>query len=173
MSDSTGGPDVTTSMMKDKMFLRKAAEGGLAEVQLGKLAAQKGGSDEVKSFGQKMVEDHTAINKQMATVADEMGVRLPQSPGKEDQAEFDKLNSLSGDGFDTEYLTYMVKDHHKDLREFRMEATSTPDAELRDAVNKASMVIRDHMMMVDKMAKDKGIAVPGRRGGGPPPPPQQ
>lgn len=163
MGDSNPSPDMTTGMMKDKVFLRKAAEGGLAEVQLGKLAAQKGGSEDVKSFGQKMVDDHSVINKQLAEVADNLGVRLPQSPNKDDQAEYDKLNALTGDSFDTEYLTYMVKDHHKDMREFRMEAMNATDSELRETVQKASQTIREHMMMVDKLAKDKGIVLPGRR----------
>ncbi len=113
--------------MQDKMFLRKAAEGGIAEVKLGQLAAQKGSSDEVKAFGQKMVEDHTKLNTDMAQVADSMGVMLPKTMNKEDQAEYDKLNALSGDAFDTEYLSFMVKDHHKDLHAFRMEAASPTD----------------------------------------------
>ena len=56
-----------------------------------------------------------------------MGVMLPKHMNKDDQAEYDKLNGLSGDAFDTEYLTLMVKDHHKDLREFRVEAVDTQD----------------------------------------------
>src|SRR5258707_15546610 len=63
---STGISSNSPEMMKDKMFLRKAAQGGLAEVQLGHLAVQKAGSQEVKDFGQKMVADHTALNNEMA-----------------------------------------------------------------------------------------------------------
>jgi putative membrane protein len=147
-------------VMQDKMFLRKAAEGGIAEVKLGQLAAQKGSSDEVKAFGQKMVEDHTKLNLEMAQVADSMGVMLPKSMNKEDQAEYDKLNALSGNDFDMEYLTFMVKDHHKDLHEFRMEAASPADAALHNEVVKAHGVIHDHTVMVDKLARAKGIPVP-------------
>src|ERR1700727_776792 len=80
-------------IMQDKMFLRKAAEGGIAEVKLGQLAAQKGSSDEVKTFGQKMVDDHTKLNLEMAHVADSMGVMLPKSMNKEDQAEYDNITA--------------------------------------------------------------------------------
>ncbi len=111
--------------MQDKMFLRKAAEGGIAEVKLGQLAAQKASSEDVKAFGQKMVDDHTKLNLEIAQVADSMGVMLPKSMNKEDQAEYDKLNALSGNDFDIEYLTFMVKDHHQDLHEFRIEAASS------------------------------------------------
>jgi putative membrane protein len=145
---------------QDKIFLRKAAEGGIAEVKLGQLAAQKGSSDDVKAFGQRMVDDHTKLNLEIAQVADSMGVMLPKSMNKEDQAEYDKLNALSGDDFDIEYLTFMVKDHHKDLHEFRMEAASRTDPTLHNEVVKAQGVIHDHTVMVDKLARAKGIPVP-------------
>jgi putative membrane protein len=147
-------------VMQDKMFLRKAAVGGLAEVKLGQLATQKGSSDDVKAFGQKMVEDHTKMNLEIAQVADSMGVMLPKSLNKEDQAEYDKLNGLSGNEFDIEYLTFMVRDHHKDLHEFRMEAASPTDAALHNEVVKAHGVIHDHTVMVDRLARAKGIPVP-------------
>jgi putative membrane protein len=146
--------------MADKMFLRKAAEGGIAEVKLGQLAVQKGSSDEVKAFGQKMVDDHTKLNSEMAQVADTMGVMLPKTMNKEDQTEYEKLKGLSGNDFDTEYLTFMVKDHHQDLHEFRVEAASRTDPALHDAVVKAEGVIHDHTVMVDKLARAKGIPVP-------------
>jgi putative membrane protein len=158
-------------IMQDKMFLRKAAEGGLAEVKLGQLAAQKGSSDEVKTFGQKMVDDHTKMNSEMAEVADSLGVMLPKSMNKEDQAEYDKLNALSGNDFDMEYLSFMVKDHHNDLHEFRMEAASRADPTLRDEVVKAESVIHDHTVMVDKIARAKGIPIPAHGGHKPTPAP--
>jgi putative membrane protein len=146
--------------MKDKIFLRKAAQGGMAEVKLGQLAAQKASGDDVRSFGQKMVDDHTRLNDEMAPIADSMGVRLPKDLNKEDQAEYDKLNTLSGNNFDMEYLSFMVKDHHKDLREFRQEAASTTDPTLQMAVANATKVIHEHMVMVDKMAREKGVPTP-------------
>jgi putative membrane protein len=172
MQDAGPNDGDTGQIMKDKMFLRGATEGGLAEVQFGQLAAQKGGSEDVKAFGQKMVTDHTALNAQLAPIADSMGIRVSKSLNKENQAEYDKLNSLSGDAFDTEYLTLMVKDHHKDLREFRMEATMASDQNLRDAVAKGQQVVREHTMMVDKLARDKGLPVPGRGGNRQAPPAQ-
>jgi putative membrane protein len=166
MQDSSTGMGNTDSSqsMKDKMFLRNAAEGGMAEVQLGQLAAEKGSSQEVKDFGQKMVSDHTALNNDMTPIAQSMGVTVPKKVNKQHQAEYDKLNGLSGDDFDKEYITAMVKDHHKDLREFRDEATSASDPTLKAAVEKGVKVISEHTMMVDKLAKGKGISMPGRNG---------
>jgi putative membrane protein len=171
LQDSGPNDGDVGQIMQDKMFLRKAAQGGIAEVKLGQLAAQKGSSDDVKAFGQKMVDDHTKLNLEMAQVADAMGVMLPKSMNKEDQAEYDKLNALSGNDFDIEYLTFMVKDHHKDLHEFRIEAAGPADATLHDAVVKAQGVIHEHTVMVVKLARARGITVPSHGGHKPNPAP--
>lgn len=155
-------PDAPKS--PDKMFLHKASQGGYAEVQLGQLAAQKGNSDEVKKFGQKMVDDHSALNDQMKPFVESAGLKPPMKLDKKDQAEYDKLNGLSGDAFDKEYITFMVKDHHGDLREFRKEEATTTDASLKDAVAKGESVIKEHTEMADKLAKQMGIPVPARKG---------
>jgi putative membrane protein len=161
LQDSSGAPGDTAQQMKDKMFVRNAAQGGLAEVELGKLAAEKGSSEDVKAFGKRMVEDHTKLNQDIAQLADSIGARVPKKMDKDQQAEYDKLSSLSGEDFDKEYITFMVKDHHSDLREFRMEASSTSDPDLKTAVDNGARVIREHMIAADKMAHDRGIPMPG------------
>ena len=168
--EATPSSGVSGQTMKDKIFLRKAAEGGLAEVQLGQLASEKASGQDVKDFGSKMVTDHTELNSEMKPIAESMGVMLPRKLNGKDQAEYDKLKNLSGNDFDTEYLTYMVKDHHEDLREFRTEAANASDPTLKAAVEKGSRVIREHTHMVDTLAKSKGIAVPahGPRSSAPP-----
>jgi putative membrane protein len=157
-------PDGGTQL-QDKVFLQKASEGGMAEVQLGQLAAQKGNSAEVKEFGQKMVEDHTRLNDQMKPIADTLGVNAPKHLNKADQAEYEKLSNLSGDAFDQEYITDMVKDHRKDLHEFRREETATSNLDLKQAVSQAEQVISQHLSMIQSIAQQKGIQVPaGHRG---------
>ncbi len=173
VQESTGLSSDPIDAVKDKMFLRNAAAGGLAEVRLGELATQKAGAQDVKDFGQKMVTDHTQLNNEMAPIADSLGVMLPKKLNKEDQAEYDKLNALSGDDFDKEYVSFMVKDHHQDLREFRTEAVSTSDPALKNAADRGAKVIHAHMTMIDKMAREKGIATPGHNGGRPATPPTQ
>jgi putative membrane protein len=160
--DSTAIPGVSHEEMQDKIFLQKAAEGGTAEVQMGKLALERASAADVKAFAQKMVEDHTQLNDQMAPLAESKGVALPRKMDKANKAEYDKLATLSGEAFDKEYLAYMVKDHHEDLREFRMAATSTNDPELKVALDKAAKIVREHMIIADKLAREKGIATPGR-----------
>jgi putative membrane protein len=160
MPNSQMAPPDGGTQLQDKVFLQKASEGGMAEVQLGQLAAQKGNSAEVKQFGQKMVEDHTRLNEQMKPIADTLGVNAPKHLSKADQAEYDKLSGLSGDAFDQEYITDMVKDHRKDLHEFRREETATSNPDLKQAVSQAEQVISQHLSMIQGIAQQKGIQVP-------------
>jgi putative membrane protein len=160
MQDSGPNAGDVGQIMVDKMFLRSAAEAGIAEVKLGQLATQKGSSDEVKSFGQKMADDHATMNQEMAQIADSMGVMLPKTMNKEDQAEYEKLNALSGNDFDMEYLSLMVRTHHKDLHAFRIEAASHSGQVLHDEVVKAEGIIHEHLVMVDKLAHEKGVPIP-------------
>ncbi len=91
------------SVMQDKEFVRSALQGGIAEVQLGQLAAEKGSSDDVKQFGQKMVTDHTKLGDQMKQVAQQIGVKPPDGPSKKDKELYTKLQALSGAKFDDAY----------------------------------------------------------------------
>jgi len=87
ISPSAGTMGSDTSLanqqaMADQVFVRKALEGGIAEVQLGQLAQQKSQSDDVKEFGQKMVEDHTQLGDQMKPIAQQLGIKEPKGPPK-------------------------------------------------------------------------------------------
>ena len=159
-------PDAGTGdnpqVAKDRLFLHNAAEGGMAEVELGKLAAEKGSSDDVKKFGQKMVDDHTQLNDSLAPFATAMGSKPPKKLAKADQAELTKLSGLSGTDFDKEYLAYMVKDHHKDLATFQTESQMAGTPPLKAAVTKGYTMIQEHTTMVDALAKSNGLAVPSK-----------
>jgi putative membrane protein len=161
MRDTLGAPGQTGREMVDEQFMRAAAQGGVGAVKLGVLATQKGGP-EVKEFSQKMVADHTAINKDMGEVADDLGVMLPKKMNKDDQAEYNKLNGLSGDAFDKEFIAYMMKEHRQDLHDYRTEASVASDPDLQAEVVKAAMVIRQHLIELTKLATAKGVPVPPR-----------
>jgi putative membrane protein len=161
MRDSLGAPGETGQQMVDKQFLRSAAEGGIADVKMGMLAVEKGGPD-VKTLAQQMVDDHTAINKDIGDVADKLGVLLPKKMSRDQQAEYEKLVGLSGKDFDTEYVTYIAKSHWQDLHNFHMEASVASDTELEAAVVKAMGTMHDHIGMIAKVASTDGITLPPR-----------
>ena len=161
MRDSLGAPGQTGQAILDKQFVRMAAEDGLVDVKLGTLAAQKGGSD-VKDVAQKMVDDHTAMNKDMATVADSMGVMLPKKISKDGEAEYDKLNGLSGKDFDAEYLVFILKAHRESLHSFYMESSVAVNPDLQAEVVKALGMMREHLGLIAKAAAAEDITLPKR-----------
>jgi len=123
--------NTTTASASDKKFVHSALEGGNAEVKLGQLAMQKGNSEDVKQFGQKMVDDHTKMGEQMKQVAQQEGINVPDGIPAKDKALETKLNSLSGDAFDKAYIKAMVQDHRKDLRSSRKKRVPATTRALR------------------------------------------
>jgi len=107
--------------VKDKAFMKKAAKGGMMEVAMGNLAEQNGQSDDVKSFGKRMVTDHSKANDELKSIAEKKGVKLPTKE-KEHSGKWSS---------DKAYIDAMVKDHEKDLAEFQEEAKSGSDPDLK------------------------------------------
>jgi putative membrane protein len=151
------GPGHNVAM--DKMFLKKALQGGMAEVQLGQLTLQKSNNDQVKQFAQKMIDDHTKLGEEMKPVAQQLGVSAPDSPSKKDKATMAKLEALSGSAYDQAYIKDMVKDHKQDLSEFQTEASSGQDQTVKDAANQGAKVIAQHLQMIQQLAKDQNVNI--------------
>jgi putative membrane protein len=140
----------------DQEFVTKALEGSMAEVELGKLALQKSNDEQVKQFAQEMVDDHTKMIDQMKPVAEKVGATMPSSPSKAQMKTMDKLKALSGDSFDQAYIKDMVKDHRQDNAEFKQEASSTQNSQLREVVQQGDQIIQKHLQHIEQIAKSKG-----------------
>jgi len=143
--------------MQDRAFVKKALEGGMAEVQLGQLAAEKGSSDDVKQFGQTMVTDHTKLGDQMKVVAQQLSVTAPAGMSKKDKELMAKLQSLSGSEFDNAYIVAMVKDHKKDAEDFKSEAQQTQNPAVQQVAQQGEQVIDRHLEMIDKIAESHNL----------------
>jgi len=146
-----------SSGMQDKAFVKKALEGGMAEVQLGQLAAEKGSSDDVKQFGQTMVTDHTKLGDQMKVVAAQLGVNPPASVSKKDKELMAKLQNLSGPEFDKAYIMAMVKDHKKDAEDFKSEVQQSQNPAVQQVAQQGEQVIDNHLDMIDKIAESHNL----------------
>ena len=131
----------------DKMFVNKAAQGGMAEVELGQLATQKAQSDQVKQFGQKMVDDHTKANDKLKEVASQENITLPTGLDAKDQATKDRLSKLSGAQFDKAYMQDMVEDHKKDVAEFQKEANNGKDPAVKNFAQQTLPVLQQHLQL--------------------------
>ncbi|HWR15912.1 MAG TPA: DUF4142 domain-containing protein [Terriglobales bacterium] len=155
-TSSSAGAASGSLSAADKKFVMKAAEGGLTEVQLGQLAAQKGQSDDVKKFGQRMVDDHGKANDQLKQLAEQKGVTLPTEPSAKDKAEADRLSKLSGDQFDKAYMRHMVMDHKKDVAEFKKESTTAKDSDVKNFATQTLPTLEDHLKQAEQVAGSTG-----------------
>ena len=141
-ADTTPTGSGSSLSEKDKTFMKKAAKGGMMEVTMGKMAEQNAKSDDVKSFGKRMVTDHSKANDELKSIASKKGFQLPS---KEHSAKWTS---------DKAYMDMMVKDHEKDLAAFQAEAKDGTDADVKAFADKTSKVIKKHLDMV-KAAQGK------------------
>jgi len=158
---SSGADERQTSASKmgsDQHFVMEAAKGGLAEVELGKLAAEKASSEDVKKFGQRMVDDHGKANDELKSLAQSKNITLPTAPDSKDKAKMDRLSKLSGEAFDRAYMQEMVKDHKKDVNEFRTESKSGKDPEIKSWASKTLPTLEEHLTMAESANKAVGTS---------------
>jgi putative membrane protein len=141
----------------DQAFAKEAAIGGMAEVDLGKLAASKASNADVKQFGQRMVDDHGKANDELKSWASQKNVTLPADLDAKHKAEHARLEKLSGDAFDRAYMSLMVTDHNKDVAEFQKESKAAKDADLKAWAGKTLPTLEDHQ----KSAKEISAKVHG------------
>ena len=142
----------------DQSFYKDAAEGGLAEVQLGQLAQDKGQSTAVKQYGQMMVHDHTAANDKLKSVAAGKGIDLPTSPGVGQMATKAKLQLLSGDSFDKSFISTMVQDHKDTIELFQKEVSNGQDPEAKAFAKATLPTLKTHMKKIQAIAKTAGVS---------------
>jgi len=135
---------------KAQAFMHEAAIGGLAEVELGRLASEKASSDEVKQFGQRMVTDHGKANTELKTLAAKKGVTLPTDLDAKHKQTVEKLSKLSGAAFDRAYMDEMRKDHKKDVSEFREQSMSGSDPEIKSWAAATLPTLQEHMQLAER-----------------------
>jgi putative membrane protein len=137
----------------DKQFVMKAAQGGMAEVELGQLATSNAESQEVKDFGQRMVTDHSKANDQLKQVAEQKGVTLPADLPAKEKALKDHLSKLKGEQFDRAYMQHMVMDHKKDVAEFKKASASCKDPDVKNFASQTLPTLEDHLKQAQQVAK--------------------
>lgn len=136
----------------DSKFVKEAAVGGMEEVQLGQLAAQKASDPDVKNFGQKMVDDHSKANDQLKQVASQKGITVPSALPASKQKDVDQLSKLSGSAFDKKYVSMMVKDHKQDVAEFKKQSTKAKDADVKSFASTTLPTLQDHLKMIEDIS---------------------
>ena len=137
----------------DEDFAMNAAKGGQMEVQLGRLATSKGKNAAVRSFGHRMVTDHTKAGNKLKAIAMKKGLTLPTEMDPDQKAEMDQLSKLSGAEFDRAYMNLMVSDHEKDVSEFETEANSGADPQLKAFAATTLPTLKIHLRLAKQTAE--------------------
>ncbi len=163
---STGASSAKMSD-RDEKTVKQIAESHLAEISAGKLAQEKTGSDEVKSFAKKMVDDHTKGLDDLKQLAQSKGITLPTEPSRQQMAQEQKLQALSGDKFDLQYLQQAGDRAHKETHRLLQRAASrAEDADLKNYASKAIGTVETHQQMAKETTRSVKSSAEGKSGAG-------
>jgi putative membrane protein len=158
-TNASGEQAATTGMSsQERNFMRDAAMGGVMEVELGRMATQKGASDAVKQFGQRMVDDHTRVNAELTQLAASKGMSLPTELGAKQKTDVTNLSNLSGAEFDKAYAKLMVSSHKKKVSAFEKQSKGGTDAELKAFAAKTLPGVQEHLQMAKALTGTAGSA---------------
>lgn len=147
----------------DQAFVRAVLESDATEVQLGQLAQQKSQSEDVKQFGQKMIENRKRLDDQLAPLAKQLDVSEPKGPNKKTKQEIAKLQTLSGPQFDQEYIRVVEKAHEKDVKNFKAEAQSAQDPNVQRAAQLDAPVIEQHLQAIQQIAQAHNVQTESKK----------
>jgi putative membrane protein len=137
----------------NQAFMKEAIQGDLAEIQMGKLAQEKGASEQVKQFGQRLESDHRAHLEKATPLAQSLGVTPPTEPNAHQKTTYDKLSSLSGPQFDRQFAKNMVKDHRKDIKAFQREGRKAGPA--ADFAKQTLPTLEEHLKLAKSLSGSK------------------
>ena len=148
----------------DHAFVMDAAMGGMAEVELGRVASGKAQSDAVKRFAERMVTDHGKINDELKTLAQNKNISLPTDSGAKHKAMKDRLEKLSGAAFDKAYMQEMLTDHRKDVSEFQKESRTGKDPDVKAWATKTLPTLEEHLQLAQS-ASHGAVGTSGTKSG--------
>lgn len=130
---------------EDKQFAVDAAFKGLANIELGKLAVQKGADKKVKNFGALLIKQDTKINTRLHKIATAKKITLPAAIDPATQKDLATLSAYSGKAFDKAFLKYMINDHEANIKFFEYAAKHVVDADLKKHASKKLLVLHRHL----------------------------
>jgi len=130
---------------KSSEFLKKVTNAGMAEIQLAKLAQQKGTIDAVKNFAAMLERDHTAVNQQVKNFADQRNVALPAAISDDKQKMYTDMEKMTGKAFDKDYISMMVKAHNDGISLFEDTRSNASDIDVKNFADKTLPTLKMHL----------------------------
>lgn len=142
----------------DREFMRKAAEANFAEIEAGRLAAEKAENADVKAYGEHLVSDHTEAQQKLKELAQDEKVALPQGPDEAHRREMERLRGLSGAAFDKAFTSRMVEDHKTAVSLFENASKQAKDEQVKAYAEKTLPALKEHL----EKARDLNTQVGGK-----------
>jgi len=149
---TTKAQNTTSPSARDRKFMRLVMEGENAEAALGQLAVEKGSGDDIKRFGQTMIDDQAQLFGQMRDVAKKEHIHAPVGTTTRDRELEARLKKLRGTSFDKAYIAATVKDQRRDLDEFNREANHGNDTAIKDAAGRGALLIGQQLQLAEQIA---------------------
>jgi putative membrane protein len=143
----------------DTSFYKTLAEGGMSEVDLGKLAEQKSEDPKVKDFAAMMVKDHSAANHELQSLATSKQVPVPKTLDASQTALKTRLEALSGESFDKAYVKSQLQAHEDTVQLLEKEISSGQDPDAKALAQSVLPTIRHHLQAVRTLASEEGVKV--------------
>ena len=137
----------------DQTFLKEAIRGDLAEVNMGKLAQEKGQSAATKQFGQMLEQDHGQHLQKAKDSAQQMGVSAPTEPNAKQKKMYDQLSKMSGAQFDKQFAQHMIMDHKEDIGKYEKKAKSK--GPLAQFAEQTLPTLQKHLQTAQRLAEQK------------------
>ena len=146
-----------SSMPKDQVFLMEAAASQKAEIALGRMAIERGETDQVKQFGRRMIQDHQKAGREVKQLASQAALEPAADPPTVHKDKAQHIAQLSGKEFDRTYIGYMLKDHIKDVTEFERGAKEVKNPRVQQWASATLPVLKEHLKMAKNIADELGI----------------
>jgi putative membrane protein len=155
----------STAKNMDSRFAMEAAQGGLAEVSMARVALERAANPDVKQFAQRMIDDHTKANGELMQIAQSKNMTLPTGPNAKQRATQARMETLSGTQFEREYLRHEMKDHDKTVKLFERESTNGTDADLQALAARTLPTLHEHEQLANNTAEKVGAGTMAHKKG--------
>ena len=142
----------------DATFYKKAAEGGIFEVDTGNQAAKSSNNQQVKDFGSMLVTDHTAANEKLKGIAASKNISLPTTSSVGQMGQKAKLDVLTGDTYDKSFINTQIKAHEQTIALFKKEIATGQDADAKAFATATLPTLRKHLKEARSIATQAGYS---------------
>ncbi len=134
---------------QDREFVAKVSQGGMYEVELGRVAEKQGAAQDIRDQGNTEAHDHTLVGQALKSAADSAGIQFPADLNSEFKARLARISGLGGEAFDRAYIADMKEIHAGDGAAFLKESKEGGDPALKSFAASTFDIVQRHIGELD------------------------